>query len=302
MQLKTLRATDLQAAPVPARQQLCSRAKFSIKLSVGGVAMAIRSDDPRLCASLGRRYREHRCFAPPDVDYYVVRDDGGYRFFGPNPVAHHWPHGDLPVDALTFLTDAVALSSLIRSDERLISYHAAAVEAGGRAAAIVAESCGGKTTTALACARIGMRVYSDERLILRDGLVQPFLRTCNVREGGKRRLLDDSRDDALAAALERSDVSDLSFVEVFGKDVAARPSPLGAVFLVEKGGEETAAAIPITAHQALPALSRWADALGERLATIAKTNALLRAVACYRLRLGTPHATARCIDETLRGR
>lgn len=298
--MRVITAADLVTAQMPVDDGLRRRAEASATVTVAGVTMTLHSDDAALCAAFDRRFRAHRSNRVANFDYYVVRDRGGYVFFGDDSPAFYWPHCELTVAALLFLTDAAAISALIRFDERLVSYHAAAVERNGAAAAIVADSEGGKTTTALACARIGMRVYSDERLLIRDNVVHPFLRTCNVRPDGMQRLLRDDATDSLARALPETAEADLSFVDVFGDGAAAPPAPLRAVFLIQKDGTARASATRITPYDALPALMRWASARGDGLSRAARTTAMLSRCACYRLSLGTPSETARCIDETVR--
>jgi len=297
--MRVISASDLVNVELEEHDDVRSRAVASVTVGIAGVTMRLHSDQAELCAAFARRFRAHCSNRTADIDYFVGRGRAGHLFFGDGAPVLCWPHGDLPVPALLFLADAAAMSALIRSDERLVSYHAAVVERDGAAAAIVADSDGGKTTTSLACARIGMRVYSDERLIVRDALAQAFLRTCNVRPDGKRRLLEDERFDVLAQALTTEMPGNLSFLDVFGERAAAPPAPLRAVFLLHKDGSGRAAATPIPTHDALPAMMRWAHARSERLALVARTARMLSEAACYRLSLGTPHETARCIDEAL---
>lgn len=300
--MRTISAQELVFAEIQGRERYVDLARVSFTVRIAGVVMRLFCDDADVSHHLERRYRDHRCEESPDFDYYVVRDGEHVVFFGPGGVELSWPHFRLSAEAVAFLADAAAMSALIRSSDRIVSYHAAAVERDGRAAAIVAESNGGKTTTSLACARIGMRVYSDERLLLAGELVQPFLRACNVRPDGRKRLLADDAFDALARALPLAAPGDLSFIDVFGRDIAAPPAPLHALFVIAPGGHGAARAEPIASYAALPALTRWADASCDRLTRAARTNWFLKHVACYKLTLGTPRETAACIDEILRRR
>lgn len=300
--MRVISAQDLTTIELATREDLMARATSCATVEIAGVTLAVRGDDPELCAAFMRRFRDHRFDGGAQIDYYVVRDACGYVFFTEGQAAMCWPHCDLPVDALLFLTDAAAMSALIQSDDGLTSYHAAVVERDGAVAALVADSNGGKTTTTLACARIGMRIYSDERLIVREGIVQPFLRTCNVRADGMRRLLHDDPTDRLARALAVTAAGDFSFVDVFGARAAAPPARLAALFVIAEDRRGRAEVQPISTYSALPALVRWAHASCDRLTRAARAGRFLKDVACYRLSLGTPHQTAVLIDEKLRGR
>jgi hypothetical protein len=188
------------------------------------------------------------------------------------------------------------MSALVHFDGQLRSIHAAAVAHRDNGALIVGDSTAGKTTTLLACARAGLQVYSDERGLLRGTMVQPFLRTCNVRSGGRALLLDDERHDVLASYLLTG--ARFSLRECFGEAAIASPAPLRAVFVLS-GCAERPEMTPIDAAAALPAISRWFDTKGDRLDRLALAVHLLRQARCYRLVLGTPKHSATVIARSL---
>lgn len=299
--MTVIRADELEPAPeAPSPDSLHSRTPYVVALEIAGSVLEIRSSEAELCETLARRFRDHLCATrAADVVCFVVREKDGYLFSSPGTMGWRWRQGMLPADALAFLSDAAAISAFVRSDKGIVSYHAASLESHGRAAAIAGISEAGKTTTLLACARLGLRVFSDERLLLRDGTVRPFLRTCGIREGGARRLLADDAHDALAMALT-SGANDLSLVETFGRDAVAEPAPLFAAFILDGHGSHAEVA-PITAYEAAPALTRWADGRSGQLGLVAQTLELLAKVRCYRLTLGSPAESANRIRETLNG-
>ena len=92
-----------------------------------------------------------------------------------------------------FLADAFALTEFLRErDDGIVSLHAATVGLPGGVAAIIGDSNVGKTTTAVACARAGMDLYSDERcLIDQRSMIYSFPRAINVRATGLQLLVAD---------------------------------------------------------------------------------------------------------------
>lgn len=301
--MTVISAAQLQPAPEPQSiEALLARAAASVRLEIAGVGLEVWSSEPGLCDALAERFRDHLSRTrSPDLRYFVLREEDGYLFCSPGmTTGWRWRKGPLSVDALAFLADAAAISALVRSDRNLVSYHAAAVEHRGRAAAIVGSSEAGKTTTLLACARLGMRVYSDERLILRDDAVQPFLRTCGVREGGAQLLLADDSHDALAAKLKSGDCERLSIVETFGPGAVAKSASLGFVFVLA-GSSSQAKVEPIASHDAVSAFTQWADASAGYLELVARTVAMLAKVRSYRLVLGRPSESAHCLRDVLDG-
>ncbi|MGZ3531021.1 MAG: hypothetical protein ACXVAR_05940 [Vulcanimicrobiaceae bacterium] len=289
------------AAGTIATSSEIARAAYRVRLTIAGVTMSLRTDNCALRDAIAQRFRDHASDRPAQFEYLVIDRNGHYLFTAAHARTWVWRHGSLSARALAFLTDAAAVSALVRYDRTLASFHAAAVRHGSIAAAIVGDSNAGKTTTLLACARSGMQFYSDERLLLRANRAQAFLRTCTIRSGGKWRLLRDDGGDALARRLMRggsSQVDDVSLVEVFGCGAIAQPAALRAVFVLD-GAAEVAAARVVPPTDALPAVARWADAGGHSLEIIARSLSMLRTARCFRLTMGTPRDTAACIARTL---
>ncbi|MBV9271085.1 MAG: hypothetical protein JO165_08325, partial [Candidatus Eremiobacteraeota bacterium] len=205
-----------------------------------------------------------------------------------------------PTDALLFLTEAVGVSALVRYDATLSSIHGAALRFNGITAAIVGNASSGKSTTLLACARSGMQVYSDERVLTRHGIVYPYLRTCSVRADAARRLFDDVTHDALRAWLNDRGLSprELALQDVFGPQAVAPPAALRAVFVID-GYAASPRIEELHPANALPAVTRWLDAKGDAFDRMGRGLRLLRGVACYRIALGMPRASVAAIRETV---
>jgi hypothetical protein len=181
-------------------------------------------------------------------------------------------------------------------DEQLVSIRAAAIAHGGRGALIVGNSTARRTAALLACARAGLQLYSGERGLLRGTILHPFLRRCDVRGRARALLLDDERHDVLASYLLTGKA--ITLPECFGTAAIARPAPLRAVFVLNGSGEHPEVT-PIDAASALPAVSRWFDAKGDRLDRLTIAVNVLRQARCYRLALGAPKDSAAVIARTL---
>lgn len=294
--MRVIRAEQLTQGAHRDTARLEQHCSYTASCTIAGITMELCTDMPEVARLFALRYADHHAAAEPDFRYYVATVRGGYAFWCGHAPSWRWTQGPLPPDAVLFLADAVAISALIRFDTHLSSMHAAAVEYGGVAAAIAGNSTAGKTTTLLAAARRGMRIYSDERALLRRTIVHPFLRRCSVRTAGARLLLADRDDDALGRMLRFT--PELSLRTCFGSEAIATPRPLRALFVLSGAGY-CAALEQIDAASALPAISRWFDARGDTIDRISGAVATLRGVQCYRLTLGSPDESAAAIAYAL---
>ena len=266
------------------------------RCEIAGVVMELCTDIEDVARLFAMRYADHRATHAVDFRYYVATVRGGYAFWCAHAHSWRWSQGPLPPDAIAFLADAVALAAMVRFDSRMATMHAAAVEYSGVAAAIAGNSTTGKTTTLLACARRGMRVYSDERTVLSENVVHPFLRRCSVRAAGARLLLADNDNDRLAESLRIA--PELSLKTCFGPSAIAAPREFRALFVLNGTGH-CAALEAIDTAAALPAITRWFDTRGDMVDRVARAIGTLRRVKCYRLTLGSPDESAAAIAYAL---
>lgn len=297
--MRLISAEQLERCPQPPAMGV--PASSAVRCTIAGVVVDIHSNVAGVIDAFAGRYADHRIDVsdrPADAVYRIEEDDVGYVFSRDGGSAWIWRHGELPPGAVAFLADAALMSSLIRSDPALASIHAAAVWWNRRAAAIAGSSTAGKTTTLLACARHGMRVYSDERALLRNGVVQPFLRRCAVREGGRSRLLQDDDRDRLALALQADQT--FSLRATFGDGAVAPPQRLTALFVIA-GFADTPRVESMSAAETLPCIGRWFDAAGSRMERLARALALLQTLRCFRVLLGTPAESAHAISRSMNG-
>jgi hypothetical protein len=295
--MRIITAEQLVVDQGPASEAIDARCPFAVRVQIAGVTMELKTDRNDLVERFVQYYTDHVSAADPDFAFYVYADGDGYVFASPNRSTYRWNDGPISVDSLAFLTDAAAMSALIDRDPELASMHAAAIERNGVAAAIAGDSTAGKTTTLLACARRGLRVYSDERALLRGTVVQPFLRTCSVREDGARRLFAERGDDRLGTLLRRG--GRISLRACFGDNAIAEPAPLGAVYIIGGYAEEPAIE-RVTTFEALPAIGKWFYKRGTRFERLSGALELLMEIPTYRLTLGTPRATADALASHLR--
>lgn len=294
--MRVIRAEQLTRSGSDASTGLERHCTHTARCEIAGITMELCTDMPEVARIFALRYADHPASSPPDFRYFVATVRGGYAFWCAHAATWRWTQGALPPDAIAFLADSVAMAALLRFDASLASMQAAAIELNGIAAAIAGQSTAGRTTTLLACARRGMRVYSDERTLLRRNNVHPFLRRCSVRAAGARLLLADQDNDRLADALRTS--PELSLKTCFGPDAIASPHPLRALFVID-GSSHCAALELIDTATALPAITRWFDARGDMVDRISHAISILRDVRCYRLTLGSPDESAAAIAYAL---
>ncbi|MFN2449998.1 MAG: hypothetical protein ABR508_09490 [Candidatus Baltobacteraceae bacterium] len=295
--MRVIRAEQLVRANGEGNASLERHCIHTATCEIAGVVMELCTDVAEVAQLFAMRYGDHPATRAADFRYYIATVRGGYAFWCRHGSSWRWSQGALPADAVLFLGDTVALAALVRFDPHLASMHAAAVEFKGIAAAIAGAATAGKTATMLACARRGMHVYSDERTILRDNIVHPFLRRSSVRAAGARLLLAEN-DTAgnLVDALHTK--PDLSMRTCFGGDAIAQPRPLRALFVLSGSGN-CAALEAIDTAAALPSVSRWFDARGDMVDRVARAIGSLHGVKCYRLTLGSPDESAAAIAYAL---
>jgi hypothetical protein len=293
---------------IPTIRNAHNAIRATAAIEVGDRPCVVHFDDLDVAACFCARYADlltdTRSY---DVESFAMTDPHfGPVFWTPGGRAFRWPMGRLEPQVQAFLTDAVALTACFSlRTEGLVSLHAATVGIAGGAGAIVGDSNGGKTTTAIACLRAGLRLYGDERCVVdRNGLVYPFPRAVNVRASGLRLLLNDRVCDPdpvgeFLRAQPEGDLNDVRLSTLRGDWVAPPLEPLRAVFVLDGTAAEPRLT-ETTPANAAKAAARWAQGAGSGVDKVARLIELFGAAACYRLVLGTPHASALVIEAALR--
>jgi hypothetical protein len=282
-----LTAIELDAAD---RADLAARAAHAAATTWFGTTIEIRFDDAAAADLHRRRYARLPAQGMADLRAHAaVLGEGTYFCIEDGP-AFRW-NDPLGPSATQFLADVVVRTEYFMERSPYQSFHAAAVRVNECAAAITAASMGGKTTTAIACARRGMPLYSDERCILDGELVLPFPRAINIRAASL---------DLLGLATHRGeDWTFVDYVELFGDASLPEPRPLRAIFFITgRGPKATVEAMPL--ESAVTALVR-APLRGRARGAdrVVEATRLLRRARPYTLTLGTPDETARLIAQTV---
>jgi hypothetical protein len=271
-----------------------------VAISVGRSTIAVRFSRGSAAAAFAERFSDMLGRSRSDALVYAVAlHDQAYFWLSPDRV-RRWPE-DPSDELLVFFADNVALHEyFITSPD--IGIHAAVIAKGGNLVALVGPSTAGKTTTALAAVRAGFGLYSDERCILQDGMVVPFLRAITIREGGRNALLAGGCSESTfdARMRELPDLGDgrIRPRQLLGERAGGPPLPLSAVFLIE-GRERTPRVRPIPFVAGLPVLLRSMVSREIGIERAARVLAEFREVPLFRLCLGTPDATSNAIERTL---
>ena len=282
--------------------QSTARAPHAVTIAVGDDVLRVFFEEADWAAIFAEQYADHVVVASaPAVLHYVVRGTEGYVFWSPGSSAWCWEGGELSASAVVFLADATAIGSLLSTSATLVSFHAAAVAIDGIAGAISGDSHAGKTTTALACGRAGLQVYSDERCVVKGRAVVPFARSLNVRSDGWTRLHRGSK--AVSAGLPSgarptADGFRIRLSDLFGRSNGATAPELCAVFLLS-GVAGQARLVPSSWYDVAPALAKWMNSSDRGLQRGARLIETLRDVSCFKLCLGSPDESAQLIRTTL---
>ncbi len=285
---------------------LCRAAPFRVPLRIAGCTWVVGFDDAKAASVFRSRYWQLLSKeSKGDTDAFALRGSSHGIVFGSTARGvFGWPHGRLSTRAFVFLTDAVTISSFFFTTPHVISLHAAAVGTSGNVGAIVGDSNAGKTTTAVACARRGLQLYTDERcVVLGDDRVMPFPRAVNIRKGGLALLTGESAcaSDELTERLRRrprGSWENADYRRLLGSWHAPPAGRLRSLFLLARNGTEPSVeSVPATA--AVRGTLQWAQCSASGIERFARLLRLFSNVHCYRLYLGSPDRTARLIEQTI---
>ncbi|GAC1521009.1 MAG: hypothetical protein NVS2B3_17370 [Vulcanimicrobiaceae bacterium] len=297
-------AEDLEALSLPPerRRAFAARSVDAVRVDFLGTTLELSFDDAAAATRYARRYERFRSSAPVEKRAYAVRDGEDTYFWYEDRPAFRWAGARLSSTSIDFLADSVVRREFFGDLGGVFTFHAAAVEVERGAVAIVAPSTGGKTTTAIACARRGMRLYTDEECVTRDGRVHAFPRAINLRSDGIERLLadppfaDGGLRERLAAHRGRA-WSCATFYDLFGVAELPPPRPLVATYFLARGGPP-ATIRPIARGGAVPLLlGAWPRGERTGVERIAEILRMLAAAPPFTLTLGTSDETARAIES-----
>ena len=307
--MRFVTAAELVPADLDAqeRHRLAAGARHSVRLRWFERSIEVRFDQSDAAQIFRQRYQAFVADDEPVLRCYAIQADDGSGepiFFCEPGNAWRYPAALRGGQVIAFLADAVVHRAFFDVHPDIVSFHAAAVRIGSVAAAISATSTGGKSTTAIACARRGMGLYTDERCVIKGGFVHAFPRAVNIRCGGLELLSSDDipGDGGIGDRLraQANEWNSASFAEVLGTNELPEPAPLETLFFIIGRGR--------TAHvEALPRQDAIVQLLhgglcGPRpgLDRVAAATSLCGAARAYNLVLGTPDDTALLIAATTR--
>jgi hypothetical protein len=277
-------------------------ARYPVRIELGGVVVEVRFEWPNAAEVYRRRYRHALSTGTPRFTACVANwKPGEVYFWFPGLATYFWGHWDLGSNDLAFLTDAVVTTTLFTASEDLIALHAAVVGDGACAAAIVGTTTAGKSTTAIACARRGLDLYSDEFGIVTPHGVMPCQRALNLRSGGIELLRQDRAPNSPVDAWLRShrgDCDGVGYDELFGELHVPALRPLRLAFILAGAGPHPQVRL-LSAPQMLVHLEPWARMKARGIEAAGELLALLKSVDSYELTLGKPDDTARLIRAML---
>jgi hypothetical protein len=291
-----------------ARRALADRAGHSVVLRWFDCCIAVGFEHAGAAQIFRQRYRAFETDGNPTLRVYAVQSNDGLDqaiFFCEPGFACRFPSRLLGDEVIAFLADAVLQRAFFDISNRIVSFHAAAVRIGEVAAAISAVSTGGKTTTAIACARRGMGLYTDERCVLKDGLVLAFPRAVNIRPGGLELLSSDDvpDDQGIGQRLRKHPGGEwvsASFEDVLGTNVLPKPAPLEVMFFIIGRGRSARVEALARQDAIVQLLQAGFCGPGHGLDRVAAGTALCRTTRAYSLILGTPDDTALLVAATTR--
>ena len=287
---------------VRSREELLAdkhQATYEVLIAMGSLYFAVHFADGDAAEWMRRRFHDMlgnaEAQVPNPIHVYALQSTNGARFWTESGSAWFYDHAVLTAHVIAFFAECVMTLRYFEVTAA-IGLHAAAVGARDRVCAVVGHSTAGKTTTAVACAALGMQLYSDERCVLAQGVLTSFRRSITLRPAGRRLLRHDVDlvPLPLNALLERMANHD--------DEVVLPPSLLSAVpstsdarlvsLIVLSGYAEQPVLEKTDVYAVLPALLQSITCRDSGLDRIARVMHEMQGVAVYRMLLGQPGASA----------
>lgn len=297
-------AAQLERCSLPEHvaSALVQRTRERVRIAFDEAVVDVRFECREAAKRFHRRYVDFVSSAPIARTMDVACDDSATYWHAGERV-YRWPGVLKDPYEIAFLTDTLVRHELFAYGGPHFAFHAAAVRIGDVAIAISGVSGSGKTTTTIACARLGMAPYSDEQCAMAGGDVVPFPRAIDVRAGTvaafacEPDFADRGIRERLVARRGRRWTS-ARFADLFGVATVPEPAPLVALYFIVGRGDAVGIE-PLDLAASLP-LYFGAFPLGHRdgVVRVADALAFLRRTPAFALTLGTPDATARALLAT----
>lgn len=305
----TVSAADLvQSEALLDDSSLRASATHVVRVDLAGTVVDVRFNDREAARLYRSRYRHMLSAATPRRRAYAAAAESRVGYFWlEGDAVYRWDRSELTPNVVTFLADAVINTGVFTSAADTIALHAATVGNAFGVAAVIGISTAGKTTTAIACARRGLDLYSDEYCVLAPSGVLPFPRSISIRCAATEVLANDpvsgSAVDAWLQTHGCCDGYDLGYDELFGAFVRPEVRPLRAAFALVGRSEKPQAKV-IPARAMVEHVRPWAKTSLQGVERLQRLLVLFGGVRCCELVLGSPDASAReiarCLEESAR--
>ena len=280
---ETITAAGLVCVGAPENEAaLRASAVESVRVDLAGTAVDVRFNDSEAARSYRSRYRHMLSAAIPQrVAYAVVAAPRVAFFWLEGGAIYRWDQSGVTSHVLAFLADAVVGTEIFTSSEDIVALHAATVGNGVGVAALVGSSTAGKTTTAIACARRQLSLYSDEYCVVAPGGVLPFPRSLSIRCAATEVLANEPVPSSSVDTWLRThgccDGYDLGYDELFGSVARPKQLPLRIAFAIV-GRSDKAEARRIAPRAMLEYVGPWAKLSSQGLARLQRLLVLLQDV------------------------
>ena len=281
---------------------------YDVAIAIDEYRFLVHFTNPEAAEWLRRRFHDMLTAeteaSAQDVHVYARQDAQVSYFWIRNGRVWTFDAEALLPHVLAFFAECVMTVSYF--DLRAgIGLHAAAVGIYDRVCAIVGHSTAGKTTTALACAAVGMSFFSDERCVLEAGKATPFLRSITVRAAGRALLLRDPDLQAteLPALLNRlSDDHQENMLPPsrITSEPRADSARLRALVVLSGYGDQPFLE-RTDVYRVMPELLQSIVCKESALDRVARVISEMRQIPIFRMRLGPPGQSALAIQRLLAG-
>jgi hypothetical protein len=199
----------------------------------------------------------------------------------------------------------LSITTFVEQFPEYLPLHSGCAEYNGRRFIYTGKSRAGKTTLSCRMLFEGLRVFSDDIVLLGDDLnVAPYPKPLNVKEGTQD-VIPELRDicnrlSPYTSILDKKILRYFVDPYLYQTDKSLSAGKLSAIFLLDPvhSGESAVEPIPTwqMAHEMLTRYLVCSTVAGDQ---IQRLNRLVNSCNCYRLRVGDPDSTVRVIQDVL---
>jgi hypothetical protein len=278
---------------------------WHLALSVLDRTLRIATDDEVVARYLHNAFRRLRCEEGEGVtdDAFIITRAAEPRIVFRGQVIRLSPDEAATPFSVALNGARKLMQHEFRMNADYEAWPAAGVDCGGGAVVLAAPAGTGKTTLMVELLDRGARFFGDEYVFVRksDNIVVPFARSITVREP---LLALFGNDSTIARACRRSAwrrttayrVWDyIDPIDAFGSETLAKPAPLRAAILLERGARTEIA--PLSASVFALATASRTGAVQRDLEHAWDIGRSLRSVRCFRLTMKDISAAAQLVQD-----